>query len=192
MARKRRKDSTFNRTLQAVVRVLIACYFISGAAGLIPGMDLTPLAAQVLDTPWDGMAASLSVFALSLLILAGHMLRPAALLLSIAVFWSSYMQAVSLGIDGALGTFWRDLALIGALLLTYTETDTREAPARKLFRRKPRARRIGDRVVLPKRVPAPDQRANQPVRFPRPQPQTEPNSPPDLSIPDSGKQGRAS
>ena len=55
---------------------------------------------------------------------------------------------LSLGVADNLGQFWRDLALIGALMLTYAEPDTKtRGKIAKLFRKKPK-----NRLLLQSRV----------------------------------------
>jgi hypothetical protein len=44
--------------------------------------------------------------------------------MAILTFYASYLTMLSLGVAEELGAFWRDLALIAALLLTYSERGT--------------------------------------------------------------------
>jgi uncharacterized membrane protein YphA (DoxX/SURF4 family) len=137
-----------------LIRILIASYFLALGAGVIPGSDISALFAAVLPAPYAGLLAGGIVFALAYMVLIGFWLRPAALLLALVVFWSSYISVSHLGFADQLGGFWRDMALIAALILTYAETDPRARSRRSAFRsvRTPR-RLIGhEEMVMPRRV----------------------------------------
>ncbi|RYH12082.1 hypothetical protein [Tropicimonas sp. IMCC6043] len=131
-------------TAQNLLRITIASYFLAGAIGLIPGSSLLPLTARVLPPELAGPVATFSVFGLSYLVMIGVWLRGAALTLGLLTFWASYLRMLELGLDEDLGTFWRDLALIAALMLTYAETDSESVRRRSIVRR-PRPRRIHPR-----------------------------------------------
>lgn len=170
MRKRRSASQALGPRGQALIRIVIASYFIAGALGLIAGVDLTTLFEQALPAPIEGIAPAasvLSVLILSMLILSGHWLRPAALLLSIAMFWSSYLEMMALGVSDQLGQFWRDLALIGALMLTYAEPADRRDPVAKLLKWKPKPRRVLGEPVAPRRVGIERDRTHDPIRMPR-------------------------
>lgn len=122
-------------TAQNMLRVLIASYFLAGAIGLIPGTDLTSLTDRLLPTVLSAPVAGLTVFILAYLVMVGIWLRGAALLLGILTFWASYLHMIGLGLESELGVFWRDLALIASLMLTYAEPDAEAIENRNLLRR---------------------------------------------------------
>mgnify|MGYP006271411273 CR=1 FL=1 len=134
----------FGMAAQAALRMLIASYFIAVALGLIPGTDLAILFAGVLPAPHDGATAAGLVFILAFMIMAGYATRAAALVLALMTFYASYLAMIALGVADELGAFWRDLALISALLLTYSEPTAGSRPRRRLI----------SRTVLPRRVRA--------------------------------------
>ena len=105
-----------------VVRLLISSYFMALAVGLIPGTDLAVLARPFLPELAALFAIGLVVFSLAVMVLVGFHRRAAALLLAIVLFWASYVSMMS-GNGADIGAFWRDLALIGALILTYADTE---------------------------------------------------------------------
>ena len=117
------RSSTKFQSGNSVVRLLIVSYFMALAIGLIPGTDVTVLAEPFM--PWLSarILTGTIVFTLACLILVGIQRRAAALLLAIVLFWASYI--VMLSAEGAhiVAGFWRDLALIGALILTYADTE---------------------------------------------------------------------
>ncbi|WP_149866406.1 hypothetical protein [Tropicimonas marinistellae] len=143
---------------QNLLRILIASYFLAGAIGIIPGTDLTPMFLRFLPMPLAGLASGSLVFLLSYLVMIGVWLRGAALTLGILTFWSSYLRMLDLGIVDELGGFWRDLALIAALMLTYAETDPRNHGKRSPLRRK-----IAPRTVDPRAVVIPEEDEKQPL-----------------------------
>ena len=170
MARRRNKASRLGEIGQTTVRVAVAAYFVTGALGLFPGVGIVPVVAEALPGLLPQIIAQTVVVALGLLILTGHALRPAALLLSIGLFWSSYLKMQMLGVSAELGHFWRDMGLIGILLLTYVEPQ-QNSDLTRLFRRKRPLPRLGDRVV-PRRV-TPTEPNQALIRFPQKAPEYE-------------------
>lgn len=135
---------------QNLVRIVIASYFLAVALGLIPGTVAWPLTATFLPEPWADVAGKAVIFTTAYLVLVGAWLRVSALLLATVLFWSSYIENAG---SGNLEAFWRDLALIGALILTYTQTLPRAAARRSALRWTPRARRVTPApTIVPRRV----------------------------------------
>lgn len=120
-------DQTFmgrafiNATAQSVLRLIIGSYFLAVALHLIPGTDLGILLSGVLPSPFDSAIATGMVFTLAFMVMLGRATRLAALLLALMTFYASYLTMLALGVGDELGSFWRDLALIAALLLTYSD-----------------------------------------------------------------------
>jgi uncharacterized membrane protein YphA (DoxX/SURF4 family) len=110
---------TLNEAGQTTLRMLIASYFIAAAIGSIPGADTGVLFAAFLPGPMDQIVGASLVFLLATMVLIGAKTRLAALLLAILTFYASYVHLIQIGAELALGTFWRDMALIAALMLTY-------------------------------------------------------------------------
>ncbi|PRY26667.1 hypothetical protein CLV78_101768 [Aliiruegeria haliotis] len=131
---------------QNLLRILIASYFLAGAIGVIPGSDLTPLTERIFSETLAGPVSASIVFVLAYMVMIGMWLRGAALLLGILTFWSSYLKMIDLGMADQLGHFWRDLALIASLILTYAETDPRNHHKRGVLRRGLQPRRVHPRV----------------------------------------------
>ena len=102
-------------TAQMITRLLIISYFIAIALGLISGIDISRLANPFLPELPALYLMRLVVLTLCGMVLFGLFRRPAALVLALVVFWTSYMTLYA---GGEIGAFWRDLALIGGLLLT--------------------------------------------------------------------------
>ncbi len=98
-----------------ITRILILSYFLALATGLISGAEFSRLATPFLPEPTASFAMSAVVIFLSALVLIGVYRRPAALILALALFWASYMTMFA---TGDLTGFWRDLALLGGLLMS--------------------------------------------------------------------------
>ena len=147
------KPDHLNQSAQNLVRILISSYFIAVSLGLISGTDGSILAQQVLPDPAASFVGNAIVFGLAYLVMMGIWLRPAALLLALTMFWSSYIA--NFGPEGplAVGEFWRDLALIGALFMTYAQSGPRQLTRRAMMRFTPKVRRITpEQTVQPRRV----------------------------------------
>lgn len=110
---------TLNEAGQTTLRMLIASYFVAAATGAIPGAETAVLFTAFLAPPLDRIVGSSLVLLLAMMVLIGARTRPAALLLAILTFYASYVHLIQIGAENALGTFWRDMALIAALMLTY-------------------------------------------------------------------------
>ena len=123
MAKASVRTSTDFSSGHSVVRLLIVSYFMAFAIGLIPGTDVTVLANPFMPMGAARMLTGSIVFGLACLILLGIHRRAAALLLAIVLFWASYVVLLSAEGAQSIGGFWRDLALIGALILTYADTE---------------------------------------------------------------------
>jgi uncharacterized membrane protein YphA (DoxX/SURF4 family) len=142
-------SDNLNQTGQNLVRVLIASYFLAIGVGLIPGTNASPLTSLVLPEHLAVPAGKAVVFVCAYLVLVGIWLRVTALLLATVLFWSSYMANLPQDLEG----FWRDLALVGALMLTYTQTLPRALIRRAVLRHIPGVRRVRPGTpVRPRRV----------------------------------------
>ena len=113
---------TSHLTSHTVVRLLISSYFMALGLGIIPGTDVGRLARPFLPDVAAGIASGAVVSGLALCILVGFHRRAAALLLAIVIFWASYLSMLFVEDSTGIAGFWRDLALIGALILTYADT----------------------------------------------------------------------
>ncbi len=133
---------TLNATAQNLLRIVIASYFLAVGLNLIPGTNLTILAEQILPAHVAAPFSAMMVFALAFLVMIGLYMRPAALVLGLMTLFASYLQMIELGVADELGTFWRDLVLIAALMLTYSENAPRDYRMRSAIRRKVTPRRI--------------------------------------------------
>ncbi len=98
-----------------ITRILILSYFVALALGLIQGAEIQRLTAPFLPAPMAQYSIGIVVILLAFMVLVGIFRRPAALVLSLVLFFSSYMTMFA---TNDLTGFWRDLALIGGLLMS--------------------------------------------------------------------------
>lgn len=100
---------------RGIMRLLVLSYFIALSLGWVGNSSMMQFMLPLLP---DEIALRIMqglVLGLSLLILVGIGRRHAALVLALVVFFSSYTTLYG---GGDISAFWRDLALIGALLMT--------------------------------------------------------------------------
>lgn len=101
-----------------MARAVIASYFLAKSVGLV--FDPNSFDAVFAATPipeyfrWPEMMFQ---FAAAGFILVGFQTRLAASLLGIHLFWSSFIFNYVPGDAVAISAFWKDIALIGGLLL---------------------------------------------------------------------------
>lgn len=100
---------------RGIMRLLVLSYFIAGSLGWLGSTALMQFMIPVLPAEAAIRLMQGLILGLSLLILLGVGRKHAALTLALIVFFSSY---TALYAGGDIGAFWRDLALIGALLMT--------------------------------------------------------------------------
>ncbi len=151
----RKVSDDLGQTGQNLIRILIASYFIGVSIGLINGTNAAPLLAFFMPPEPASLVGKSIIFVLAYFVMTGLWLRPAALLLGLVTFWSSYIANFSTPGTVAIGDFWRDLTLIGALMLTYVQSSPRAARRRKMIRLTPQARRVmPGKPVTPRRVSA--------------------------------------
>ena len=118
---------SFEFSTTSVTRLLVVSYFFAMGIGTIDGVDVRVLAEPFVSQNTAEYITGGTVIVLSSMVLLGFFRRAAALLLALVVFWASYLTMVVQSGPEQIATFWRDIALIGALLLTYGET---KAPIR--------------------------------------------------------------
>ena len=129
----------------AVARVIIASYFMAKAVGLI--IDPTGMGQflAISDVPdylrWPNAGFE---FIAALAIMVGFQTRMAAVLLALYLFWSSFILNYNPGDAYLIGAFWRDLAMIGGLLLLFSHGRGRYALDNWLLRRAERREAVAE------------------------------------------------
>ena len=133
---------TLGATAQNLLRVIIASYFIALSLGMISGATLSPLAAMLISEQLASLMSSLLMFGLASLVMLGLHIRPAALLLGLITLAGSFVTLNAFGVSENLGALWRDLVLVAALVLTYSENAPRDRHKRRALRQKVAPRRV--------------------------------------------------
>lgn len=146
----------------SMLRSVVASYFIALSLGLIESTDVTALPALLIAQNQANFLANTAIFILAYMVLMGVWLRPAALILAGYFFLSSGYAVVVSQSPVAMSNFWRDLALVAALMMTHLQYGLRGTQGRPFIRKRATARRLrpGD-PIQPKRV------NNRPLREPR-------------------------
>lgn len=113
------RDLTVSSLFQpiTIARILILSYFVGLASGLIGGTDLTLLTDPFLSKSVGAWVIGVLIISLCAFVLLGIQRRRSALLLSLILFWASYMTMHQMAVAD-VNFFWRDLALIGGLLFS--------------------------------------------------------------------------
>ncbi len=110
------KGNPVSRTVLSVVRILIASYFLAMATGLIFEPASRTFLDPVLAWPHAQIVTTTYLFVMAFSIMVGVAVRPAALMLAVYIFWSGFTH-YDFGDHQTLGEFWRDMALLGGILL---------------------------------------------------------------------------
>lgn len=148
-----------SRTVLSVVRILIASYFLAAATGLIFEPASRTFLDAVLPQSQAQLVTTTYLFITSFAIMVGVLVRPAALLLSVYIFWSGFLH-YDLAQPAALAAFWRDMALLGAVLMIAV-TEQGAGTQVRVWRRSVAPRRVSG--ASEKRKPRPaEPRAEQP------------------------------
>lgn len=115
------KQGRMHEFAYATARVLIASYFLAQGLGLIIDPNSMGQFMAISSVPdylrWPNTGFELLA---SLAILVGFQTRMAAALLALYLFWSSFILNYIPGNPVAIGAFWRDLAIIGGLLMIFS------------------------------------------------------------------------
>jgi len=102
----------------AFARIVIGSYFIAKSCGLVfdpYGLDQLFNAGLIPATIlWTSLAFE---FCAAFCIMVGYHTRVAALVLGIHVFWTSFVFNYDPSDQIAISLFWKDLALIGGLIM---------------------------------------------------------------------------
>ena len=129
----------------ATARILISSYFVAKAVGLIVDPTSMEQFLSVSNVPdyltWPNAGFELMA---ALAIMVGFQTRTASALLALYLFWSSFILNYEPGDAHAIGAFWRDLAMIGGLLLLFSHGRGRYALDNFLARRSAKAEEMAD------------------------------------------------
>lgn len=104
----------------AIARVLIASFFIAVASGAVldPSAIIKTNALAGMPDYLRWPSAGFEILA-AVSIMVGFQTRMSVALLALYVFWSSFIFNYIPSNELAIGSFWRDLAMIGGLLMLF-------------------------------------------------------------------------
>lgn len=137
-----------NQTGLNLIRIVIGSYFMAVSLGLVTGVDQTALFAPFLPFAFADIIGSTVLFVASIAFMLGVALRQTALVLALFVFCSSLTQNFLIAEFGDISAFWRDLTMVCAIILTYSNMSRRETRCADLIRRRRRMARLR-RVRMP-------------------------------------------
>ena len=154
-----RDERWLNQSGLNLIRIVIGSYFAAVALDLVMGVDQKALFLPILRPIAADVIGSTVLVLVSLTFMTGVCLRLSALILALFVFCSSVVQNFVLADIENVSNFWRDLTMVCAVILTYSNMTPRDLRRANLARRarKKAVRRIrlpGDAVV-PRRVQPP-------------------------------------
>lgn len=115
----RNRTHWFDHTGRSLIRIVIGSYFLAISMGLVKGVDAAALLDTVLPAQLAGRLGAMLLMGASLIFMSGLVLRISALFLALFVLSSSAAQHGFFLQPQDLSGFWRDIALICAVLLSY-------------------------------------------------------------------------
>lgn len=143
---KSAKQRQFDATIRAGARLLIGSYFVAVSLGLTSDPQRGTLVDFIHPSPITEATVAGFLFLSGFVLMIGIWTRIAALMLILYVLASSGIQNAGNITNFTLDGFWRDLALIGGLLMAYAQSEVKPA-RRRTSTRLPFAPR-----VLPRRI----------------------------------------
>ena len=137
-----------------LIRIVIGSYFMAISLNLIEGFDPSALFTPLADDRTARLAGMGVLFTLSVVFMSGVALRIAALALALFILCSSFAQNVLGPEPLPMSSFWRDLALVCAVLMSYSTLRRQELRKAALImrRRAARLKRGKFSTVTPRRV----------------------------------------
>ena len=144
-----RKDERWlNQTGLNLIRIVIGSYFMAVSLDLVIGIDQTALFVPFMPFQVADLVGSTLLFVVSIAFMLGIRLRPTALVLALFVFCSSLMQNFLIAEFEDISAFWRDVTMVCAIILNYSNMNRREIRSADLIRRRRRVARIR-KITMP-------------------------------------------
>ncbi len=144
-----------------LIRIVIGSYFAAVALDLVLGVNQSALFAPFASPLFADLIGSTVLVVASLTFMVGYRLRLSALVLALFVFSSSLIQNFLISDVENVSAFWRDLTMVCAVILTYSNMSRQEMRRADLSRprRIKRIRKIHmpGTAVTPRRVSPPAQ-----------------------------------
>lgn len=152
-----RKDERWlNNSGLNLIRIVIGSYFAAVALDLVTGVEQGALFAAFAPPMVADLLGSTLLFVASLTFMTGIYLRMSALVLALFVFSSSLIQNFLLVEVENISAFWRDITLVCAVILNYSNLNRQDMRRADLMRYrmlvKQREARMPMADVKPRRV----------------------------------------
>ncbi|MEO3414163.1 hypothetical protein AAFO92_05855 [Roseovarius sp. CAU 1744] len=168
----RKDDRWLNQTGLNLIRIVIGSYFAAVSLDLITGIDQKALFLPFVPMIAADVIGSTLLLLTSLAFMTGFYLRPTALILALFIFGSSLVQNFLLAPVEDISAFWRDVTLVCAIILNYSNMNRHELRRADLMRRRriARVRKIPvySAEVTPRRITPDAPQKPQPKREARP------------------------
>lgn len=142
-----------NQTGLNLIRIVIGSYFVAVSLDLVIGVDQKALFLPVAPGVVADIVGSTLLFLTSVAFMTGFQLRITALVLALFIFCSSLVQNFLLAPVEDVSAFWRDVTLVCAIILNYSNMNRRELRRADLMRRRNLARSRKIRVICPDVTP---------------------------------------
>lgn len=168
----RKDDRWLDQSGLNLIRIVIGSYFMAASLGLVVGIDPKTLFLPFAPAVIADVIGSTLLCLTSLAFMTGTYLRHAALGLALFVFSSSVVQHLLMPHIEDISAFWRDVTLVCAIILTYSNMSRQELRRANLMRRR-RVRHIRrmplySTDIQPRRVTPPALKSPNPVKPARP------------------------
>ncbi|WP_306154615.1 hypothetical protein [Roseovarius sp. MMSF_3281] len=116
----RRNQRWINHTGLNLIRIVIGSYFMALSLNLIDGVDHRAIFLSMIDPQKANLLGTVLLFGCAVAFMAGVELRLSSLMLAMFVLCSSVIDNLLHFHPGDISHFWRDLALTGGILLSYS------------------------------------------------------------------------
>jgi len=131
-----------DQTGQNMIRIVIGSYFMALSLDFVVGVDQAALFSTFLSAEAADLVGSTILLVVSLAFMVGTQLRLSSLMLAMFVLSSSMIQNFMYFEIQNLSQFWRDLALICAVMLNYSNLKTDDIYSAAMVSPKVRPRRV--------------------------------------------------
>ena len=102
-----------------LIRLIIGSYFMGISLGLVQGVDHRAIFAPIVGLQTGDLIGTTALFAISTAFMSGLFLRTTSLMLALFVLTSSLVETFLPFQPRNISAFWRDLALICGVLLSF-------------------------------------------------------------------------
>lgn len=168
----RKDDRWLNQTGLNLIRIVIGSYFAAVALDLVSGVDQKALLLPFVPVTAADVIGSTLLLLASLAFMTGFYLRPTALFLALFIFISSLVQNFLISPVEDVSAFWRDVTLVCAIILNYSNMNRHDLRRADLVRRRKIARvrkvQVFSSDVTPRRITPEAPKKSQPQKEPRP------------------------